>query len=285
MVVRHNQSKLPGIKYHLIEIVKCVFLVHNFRTNKDYMTSRYDPDSKPLKVFWFGTDVTRYLTCRNNLTASSYFFLTRSQTRQFSAQDIRTYFLMFSKIPRFKPVSKEEKTKPPSSPKQITMKAPPLPTGVPATISPVARRMVEQTRKTPPSTSAVPPPASFLVSKFDDHIVFNAALKLAALQVACFRFSETRLTLYMTLVRKGCDGNVLREFRSYLEAKVPGISDHLLEVLRDFARQYTWIASNSMSMRGLMPPRDTFESNDFSTLHGQRPVADVMFGFVDMYSR
>lgn len=291
-------AKVPQnyLLFRYIQLYQCVFLVKNIHTKHEYLTNRCVPDVRPLKIFWNGKDATRFLTFRNNLTTTSYYFLTQKAAKKFSVNDIRSFFRVYTKLdfygnkapPNTKTSmeiesSKKAKVHYPTekSVAAISMKAPELPTQVPVTSAPeyseVAKKLISKPKALPNYQSVAPP--SFTSRVFEDHIVFNALVKLMLLKVAVFRFSESRFQLFMTLKRKGLTETALSDFKEYLSRECPIMvtPSGLHSLVTDAALQYGWVPNSSLRVRE-DSLRYQFSKNDYTGLGLEfSSLPDVVF--------
>lgn len=243
------------MKFNHINLLRCVFLV---KDSTVFFTQHHKLNVRPIKVYYQGHDVTRFLTSRTNLTNYTYQFIaTTAVELRFSIKEVRSYLSTFKRahiaLPRKTAVDKAVGT-------ELTK-----------TLDPKCNTFSQRdhAKLTRMMGKANKPIREYTHSKFNDPIVFDAALKLAARNILPFRFNETRFSLFMKLNRAGFSTTVLHEFRAYLESEYPSLLSDMSvrNLITDLSSQYGYVCENTLC----------YSLGGFGTRPFPRLDLDVMF--------
>lgn len=219
-----------------LNLYKLLFFV---KDTSCYFTQYYKANVRPIKVYFLGHDVTRFLTSRSNLTNYTYKFLADiALSLRFSVKEVRSYLCTFRKTkavtPKVKTISQAVQT-------QLSDNTDPT---VCATFS---KRDAEKLSRM--MRCKTPVIREYTHSKFHDPVVFDAALKLSVRNILPIRFNETRLSLFMKLRRAGFGSNALQEFRAFLQAEFPDLCtvNSINNLIVDYVLQYGYVHGNALS--------------------------------------
>jgi hypothetical protein len=248
------------LNLRFVSIRSLIFLVKDVSKShfkSEYFTQYVKPDVRPIKVYFKGHDVTRFLTCKSHLTQFSYVFLANIAYQEgFKMSEVRTFFKLNNNTAAVKSrtVIKQKKG-------VIAFKA--------GHTSPVEAENIDNGSSPEPpakkarvekSYVAVPPPPEYHANRqmavFSKYQCFDSALKLVLSNICSpIRFPQSKVEMYHNLRQADLGQDCLSVFKKYLQANFPTLTSPsgLLKVLNEFICSNGIIDRHDPSKRNYLP--------------------------------